>query len=398
MLKKVRIKNFRSILEQEVSIAPLTILYGPNGAGKSSLFHAVTVLRNVVLNPAQPVDSFFNVPGLANFGGFDQVVHKHYGDRFIHIEVEFGELLGGLAYGVRLGKTHGGFTLQAQVPSIMMEITTGFPYASNSQETAAIETPSGVLNIVWNGILSKVSPQVPEAQSAEEATAMAAKLNQPIELLRKTDLVHVKRGFFKPHYGAVSLVTLHGEDEVATLLASDVYLQGKVSAYLEEVVGRDFRTHTAPGTAVSSLVTTEKSSGMVTELVNDGFGINQIVYALTKCLRRDVETIFIEEPEIHMHPTALRKLSRAFIRITRDEGKTLVISTHSESFLLSLLTAVATKDLDTEELALYLCLRKRGETQYERQSVKENGQVEGGLSSFIEGELEDIQHFLKVSK
>lgn|SRR2546425_2115831 len=398
MVSKIQIRNFRSIREQSVTIAPLSVIYGPNGAGKSSLLHAAIVLRNIVMNPTQPVDSFFSIPGLATFGGFQQVVHKHRADAQIELELELGDLLGGLSYGVRLGKVQGGFLLKSTTPPISMQVSTAFPYAANAQETINVETPSGGFNITWNGILAQVRPQAPQPELTEEANSLAAGLNQPIEQLRRMDLVHVKRGFFKPHYGAVSLATFHGEDEVATLLASDVYLTGKVSAYLETILGRDFRTHTAPGTAVTSLVTTEKPSGLVTELVNDGFGVNQIVYLLSKCLRTDVETVFIEEPEINLHPKALRELARALIRITQDEGKTLVISTHSESLVLSLLTAVATKQLNVSNLALYLCEKRKGETQFDRQEVKGNGQVEGGLANFIEGELEDIQEFLKVRK
>lgn len=396
MLKKIKILNLRSIRAMEVSLSPLTILYGHNGAGKSSLLHAGMVLRNVIMNPNQPVDSFFNIPGLANFGGFEQVVHKHRVDEVIELSAQFGGPSDGIEYGVRLGKTQGGFFLSEPQRSISMKISTAFPYASNMQEARVLETPAGAVNLNWNGILAQCAPQTPQA--ADEATAIATRINSPIERLRRSDLVHVKRGFFKPHYGAVSLANFHGEDEVATLLASDVYLQGKVSAYLEAVLGRDFRTHTAPGTAVSSLVTTEKPSGMVTELVNDGFGVNQVVYLLAKCLRRDAEIIFIEEPEIHLHPKALRELSRAFIRMAKEESKALVISTHSESLTLSLLSAVSAKSASPEALSFYLCEKKDGETQFVRQEVKENGQIEGGLASFIEAELEDIQQFLRVSK
>jgi AAA15 family ATPase/GTPase len=76
MLKRIRIKNLRSIREQEIEVAPITVLYGPNGSGKSTLLHALAILRNVVVNPAQPLDGFFNL-SFANFGGFEQVVYDH---------------------------------------------------------------------------------------------------------------------------------------------------------------------------------------------------------------------------------------------------------------------------------------------------------------------------------
>ena len=45
------IKNFRAIREQELDIAPITVLYGMNGTGKSSVLYAMLTLKNIVLNP-----------------------------------------------------------------------------------------------------------------------------------------------------------------------------------------------------------------------------------------------------------------------------------------------------------------------------------------------------------
>ena len=39
-------KNFRSIEDATLEIAPLTVIYGPNGSGKSSLIYGLLTLRN----------------------------------------------------------------------------------------------------------------------------------------------------------------------------------------------------------------------------------------------------------------------------------------------------------------------------------------------------------------
>ena len=47
----LELKNFRSIRDVSMDIAPLTVVYGPNGAGKSSLIYGLLTLKNFLTNP-----------------------------------------------------------------------------------------------------------------------------------------------------------------------------------------------------------------------------------------------------------------------------------------------------------------------------------------------------------
>lgn len=70
---ELAIKNFRAIKNASLECAPLTVVYGANGSGKSSLIYALLTLKNIVLNPNQGTDSFFNYQ-FANIGGYEAVV------------------------------------------------------------------------------------------------------------------------------------------------------------------------------------------------------------------------------------------------------------------------------------------------------------------------------------
>src|SRR3954470_9135725 len=50
MIRRVRLKNFRSIAECDVELGPLTILVGPNGSGKSNFLHALDFLSDAMNN------------------------------------------------------------------------------------------------------------------------------------------------------------------------------------------------------------------------------------------------------------------------------------------------------------------------------------------------------------
>jgi predicted ATPase len=151
-----------------------------------------------------------------------------------------------------------------------------------------------------------------------------------------------------------------------------------------------------PGTATVFFQTTEKKSRTPGLLVNDGFGVNQVIYLLAKLLRSDVRTLLVEEPEVHLHPTAVRNFARQLCTIVREEKKQLIMTTHSELFVSSLLATVADGKLSPEEIHCYLCLKERRNTVFKTQKVQENGQIEGGLTTFIEAELEDLQKLLGI--
>ena len=166
-----------------------------------------------------------------------------------------------------------------------------------------------------------------------------------------------------------------------------------------EIFDRDFRTHTPPGTATVSLQTTEVKGARVPGLlVNDGFGVNQVVYMLAKIHRPDVETILIEEPEVHLHPSVIRKFARVLTYLATQEEKQLIFTTHSEQFLLSILACVKEKLIRHDQLRCYHVSRERKQTTFTEEPVSSDGQISGGLSSFMEGELEDIKSFLSISE
>jgi len=146
------------------------------------------------------------------------------------------------------------------------------------------------------------------------------------------------------------------------------------------------------------LQTTEQRGARIPGLlVNDGFGVNQVVYMLAKIHRQNTETVLIEEPEIHLHPTVIRKFARVLVYLATVEKKQLVFTTHSEQFLLSLLACVKEKILLPDQIRCYHVCRQGKQTTFNPERVSEEGQISGGLASFVEAELQDIKSFLSVS-
>lgn len=400
---KLQIRNFRSIKEQDVDLAPITVVYGPTAAGKSSLLYALLTLKNIVLAPNQNSSSFFTF-GSASLGGFRQVVFDHREVEPISLGLVLDNDGSTLEYGVALQDQKGQFQLSlTRAPSLRLRLGLPVTFPAGNQRTQeSVTLEDKAFRVSWNGVTAQVQASTQDKQDSETSTAgndLATVLNAATEMLREVAYVPAKRGFTRPHYSPVSVSPLAlTEDEIASVLSEDKYLVAKVSHYLESIAERDFRVHFQAGSAVFTLDVTDKKTGLGTELVNDGTGINQLVHVLTRTLRDGVKWVLIEEPELHLHPSAVRGFAKALARMLREEDKRFLISTQSESLIFALFTMLAKHQIEPAQLAVYFARKVGRITQFEKQELNGKGQADGGLAAFVEAEFQDFRGFLGADR
>ena len=132
-------------------------------------------------------------------------------------------------------------------------------------------------------------------------------------------------------------------------------------------------------------------------IVNDGFGINQLAYMLTVSLSDQARIVAVEEPETHLHPSMVRNLVRVMAEIAKTHDRRFIVSTHSETFVMSLLAQIAAGKVSVDDVSFILAEKEDGESRFTKQEAKSNGQIQGGLHSFMASELEDIAVFLGLN-
>ena len=96
MLKRIRLKGWKSIRDQSITLGPLTVLIGANGSGKSNLLSFIAMLAHV----------FSSEPGMRSYVGVNGTANSllHYGYRetkSIDIELTFETSNSELRYATR---------------------------------------------------------------------------------------------------------------------------------------------------------------------------------------------------------------------------------------------------------------------------------------------------------
>lgn len=96
-----------------------------------------------------------------------------------------------------------------------------------------------------------------------------------------------------------------------------------------------------------------------------GFGVSQVLPVLVALLvAKAGQLVYIEQPEIHLHPKAQRALAHVFADAAVSGTAQIVVETHSSLFLREIQTLVAQAKLDKSLVKLHWVTRnQRGDTE-----------------------------------
>lgn len=95
-------------------------------------------------------------------------------------------------------------------------------------------------------------------------------------------------------------------------------------------------------------------------LADVGLGVSQVLPVLVALsAATDNQLVYIEQPELHLHPKAQRALARVITAAVK-RGARVVVETHSALLLLALQTAVADETIAASEVKLHWFVRSPG--------------------------------------
>ena len=77
----------------------------------------------------------------------------------------------------------------------------------------------------------------------------------------------------------------------------------------------------------------DRLKGPSRNVIDVGYGVSQVLPVITELLRRDAPSMFLlQQPEVHLHPSAQAALGSLFCRTASPERQ-LIVETHSDHML-----------------------------------------------------------------
>lgn len=325
-INRIRIENFRSIQQTEFNTTNFNIFVGQNNCGKTNFFEAL--------------EFFFN--GLGKGMSIDELKYKRDSQNEILVEVEFSGALDGAA---KMQNDKNKTTIQNKLNSsdtvvftrdskdvkkrkmyvneIEVNPGTGFDSALNDflpkfeyvntkqyYDSVAKYSKTTPIGIMLSGVLSTI------LQSNQQYQDFQAKFSELFE----SDTSQIKAEFET----IGNQVKVHLEKQ----FPDTTKVKFEVSAPAFDDLLKNFSTSIGDGVETSA---EEKGDGMQRALM---LAIIQ-AYSDFRKQNEDVGKsflFFIDEAELHLHPTAQRNLKNVLHSLSQDTDQ-VFINTHSSVFV-----------------------------------------------------------------
>lgn len=140
------------------------------------------------------------------------------------------------------------------------------------------------------------------------------------------------------------------------------------------------------------------------DLPDVGFGISQVLPVLVQCFYAEPGSIILmEQPEIHLHPSAQSALADVMIDVVNSKEKgvdrdiQLVIETHSEHFLRRLQRRIAEGAVSQEKVSAYFANVAKTPAVLESLQIDMFGNVLNWPENFFGDEIGDITEQAKAA-
>lgn len=144
------------------------------------------------------------------------------------------------------------------------------------------------------------------------------------------------------------------------------------------------------------LVRTGKRAPEV-KLTDVGFGVSQVMPALVQAFYAQSDsTVWMEQPEIHLHPRVQANLADAFISAVQSSQDSkprnvqLIVESHSEAFLLRLQRRVAEGVVAANDVAVYFVRQSNEGVNLEALQLDMFGEIQNWPDHFFGDDMEEI--------
>lgn len=444
MLTSLHIKNFKAWKDTgPIRLAPLTVIFGANSAGKSSLGHLLLALKQTILSADRKRPLHLgDENALIDLGTFAECLHNHD----LKNVLEFG-----------LGWEIPGKELEARDPLSQQkfvgdELQLDVTLSADAKEQPRVDKLTYQLLRKTKNLLAvhylRDGKNKLDISSSEyrfvRNTGRSWPLDEPDKFYRISDQSRARfqnseflsdfalsteaalnsvyyLGPLREHPKRIyswsgetpESVGQKGEFAIAAILAASAQerklnrgpkkhltrFDAFIAQWLKDLgIIESFAVKpVAEGRKEYEVLVKTHSTASEVKITDVGFGVSQVLPALVQAFYCPPNsTIWMEQPEIHLHPQVQAELADVFISATqaRENGKErhvqLIVESHSEHFLNRLQRRVAEGTVKPEDVAVYFCRRAGSATELEPLRLNMFGEIENWPENFFGDEMADI--------
>ncbi len=451
MLKRLSIKNFKGWKDTgAIRMAPISLFFGANSSGKSSIGQFLMMLKQTVESPDRKAVFY---PGGKNsavqLGSYQEMVFHRDQKNKIEFQyqwslpnvLKFKDPVSGKSFSGNGVDFEAEVELNDSKQNLLQVKRFKYRLLDNESQSLAIElsrktdkreyaASSEQYNLVRKKMRAWALKEVvrfygfpDEAvayyQNAEFVQALnieQEKLFKSIHYLgplrTKTDRLYTWAGITPESVGFA------GENTVAAILAArdrKISLGYRKSAKpLEEIVAlkltemgliEEFKVNQISDQRqeYEVKVRTRGSKDWV-DLPDVGFGISQVLPVLVQCFYAPPGSIILmEQPEIHLHPSAQSALADVMIDVINskengaDRNIQLVIETHSEHFLRRMQRRIAENAVSEEKVSAYFANIAKTPATLEPLQIDLFGNIQNWPENFFGDEMGDVTEQAKAA-
>jgi len=435
-IRRITVEGFKSIArEQTIEVRPLTVLAGANSSGKSSMLQPLLLLKQTLEATYDPGPLLLHGPNV-RFSQAEQLFSRSLNStpaRDFAIGVVVGpltadgsEVFGNTIQfaidpkeGITIGRT------TTILGRSRVELTPGLSGAALAQIPALkqylslFEDVEGewqvvrrrcFLELVKRGLTNAQLPQ--ELSSIGQFSPFATfsladavcrhilhipgSRGHPERTYPTTGVSSTFPGTFENYVASVILMWEANQFAEVDALSDDLSELGLTSRVTAKRID---------DTQIELLVArqTKKATAAADDLVSVadvGFGVSQVLPVVVALLvARPGQTVYIEQPEIHLHPRAQVALANILARAAQRSVR-VVVETHSNLLLLGIQALVAKQLLPSKDVALHWFTRgdADGVTKIQTAELDEAGRYGDWPVDFGDVELDADTAYLEAAE
>ena len=444
MLNSLRIMNFKAWPDTgPIRLAPLTVIFGANSAGKSSLGHLLLALKQTALSTDRKRALHLgNESTLIDLGTFADCLHGHDLTKSLEFEMAWtlprplevrdaiqpsqrylGDQLG-LAVTLVAGKAG-----QPEITSMHYQMRNGDGVVLDVNLARGENHKFSLDSVRYRFVMAdgrKWPLEEPEKFYRISDVSMARFKNAGFltDFALATETMLGSLSYLGPlrkppqrtyqwSGDTPEGVGQMGESVIAAILAAQderrMLNRGpkrSKQVFAEFIAGRlkdigvihSFVVRpVAEGRKEYEVLVKTHAKAPEVKVTDVGFGVSQVLPVLVQAFYCPPNsTVWMEQPEIHLHPQVQAELADVFISAirSREDGNArnvqLIIESHSEHFLNRLQRRVAEGEITPDDVAIYFCKRVGGATELEPLRINLCGDIENWPENFFGDEMADL--------